>query len=1234
MAGNIQFQPAGYYTGIIGTHPNLYEAIVSKLNPLGGEDNLQVMKHILNKYQDITEPEYDNRYLNFYRLWATGTQHGTYQWCDTYFPLVERMPFQLWGLNLIDCPVEENGTDTNKYNLMLYNSDYFEDLETLCREANASYSEQHHKIVICITLFESNTMEGTSYVACDPSGQTSGGYGGYVFTPWHPHNNNNFLSPPLPTGEDCNQFVNPGSGINKQMNFVKIFGESNKNLYDVQKSYVQKIVAHTKEFGNVYYELFNELDVGFNDAHRIEVEKWCAEVTSWIHEIDPTKYIQLNVNHVRDDTKLKGEGEPEANPIFLELLTNACNMRTPWSTDIGDAVDIVAYHGVDWMTYQGNCLTPWYFDPVDPENDFDPIAVWHFYKKYFYEQALIHDDDGNLSSCSRDDDANVNSWAQKIMGTLSGNFTLNGTTYDIPKTGYSHMDNCESDPDGNWQAYCTCCGGTATGTIDEGRDLSAINKIWGPLKDYNYDGSPKVAQYYDGAIVEEYASNEGNVDPIKHRVKITVLGTMTWNYNTSNKFKIMDMMDPEWEGEPVPAGTYVADESGTTTIYHTYTDFTSKDRVLRLARKVGGNWRFFGKVDFPVRFQDTSISYLNGGAITISRACGFAVPNPDSANYTEIYYQLVLTNDQLPDIESTAYQFTGDWNPIHDAIEDNVEEPLDVKEIEMKNLLFQIPQVQLNQCGLYDIKLQFKTTVNGDWITISEKPNAALIHHDNIGYITYQKGLTKRKNPESTVFWLVSIDTEAEEIVHHKPVRPFSVPDLGDDKLVSIASGDMAHAGPLFADTILLTQEQLFNDGGTIRIRTSVRRMSGSGQSLQDYDSREIIPQPSDSVHVAQSLEADVYSFNLTFPQSNEACGPFGEMGFIALRDMTTTSWGQRWCCGSSGFGTTRPSDIVWSDGNPWTYIVSDYSQRKLYATNGWEQISLTGGPVNGGPALLDVSKDDFKKFTYAVIPSVDETENSRFYVIDNDLVHDGIPGNEIVQTITVPSMVKSIDAFEFEDQVSNSYRWVILTTGQDAVQGDSISHLSIIRYNFQSQNHSYLLPSDETTEYYNKPIQSGNAVDCDMLIGDGNLGLKLYVIVQDDNNSIVTLYNLPDAIHYKDLPLLANPEIITLLPYNSTQQMRTFLGSLGDVLRDSESSAFSFSSDRSLLQSQVSYIADLIDEQRYNEAISELGDLSFCFNFSIAEDRMIGGMQHLCDRTRHLLEMNESSNTSFSEGL
>jgi hypothetical protein len=186
-----------------------------------------------------------NYKVNFVRVWPAG--YGNW---ESYGQLgdqpgncpnfVEFLPFKRSGSG-------------NKYNLTDYDPSFFTDLRDF-----VSYAKTKG-IAVELTFFDSWGLKHL---------------GEWAWNPW-----------------DCNYNVNGricGSGCGT---LSKFFDVNDATMMNIEKGFVQKVVAETSEYDNVLYEVMNEPQVC---GYSAESKVWHNKVIEWVREKHPNAQIAIN----------------------------------------------------------------------------------------------------------------------------------------------------------------------------------------------------------------------------------------------------------------------------------------------------------------------------------------------------------------------------------------------------------------------------------------------------------------------------------------------------------------------------------------------------------------------------------------------------------------------------------------------------------------------------------------------------------------------------------------------------------------------------------------------------------------------------------------------------------------------------------------------------------------------------------------------------------------------------
>jgi hypothetical protein len=217
--------------------------------------------------------------LNLVRVWPAGYSNWENQdeYCGpTWF---ETLPFMRSG---------EGG----KYDLKDFNPDFFARLHTFISYAGTK------GVTIELTLFDS---WGLKHI------------GDWSWNPWDGDFNVNGRI----AGSDYCHFFDLTDGV----------------MVDVEKTYAQKVVRETADFGNVIYEIMNEpLLVCTGDAGHAKALAWHQEAIRWIREIRPDALISIDDGPGGGGTFLNlpgfeivcphwgGWGDREGNTSIPEML--------------------------------------------------------------------------------------------------------------------------------------------------------------------------------------------------------------------------------------------------------------------------------------------------------------------------------------------------------------------------------------------------------------------------------------------------------------------------------------------------------------------------------------------------------------------------------------------------------------------------------------------------------------------------------------------------------------------------------------------------------------------------------------------------------------------------------------------------------------------------------------------------------------------------------------------------
>ena len=167
-------------------------------------------------------------------------------------------------------PFRRNGVwDLNKYN-----ANYFHRLELMIQSA------QRHGIVVQIMIFD-----GTGIEVYDDNGD--GHDDRWQFNPWNRNRNaHNFILDETAPQGGAPEFFHV---------------QWNANQKGVQERFIRKVLAHTKQYWNVFYEIMNEPNTGprINVQHRMLWADWVTSVI-WSETNGARMIFYNDFDHGRD----------------------------------------------------------------------------------------------------------------------------------------------------------------------------------------------------------------------------------------------------------------------------------------------------------------------------------------------------------------------------------------------------------------------------------------------------------------------------------------------------------------------------------------------------------------------------------------------------------------------------------------------------------------------------------------------------------------------------------------------------------------------------------------------------------------------------------------------------------------------------------------------------------------------------------------------------------------------
>jgi hypothetical protein len=270
-------------------------------------------------YHPLTDPTIDipalldllaDHGINFYRVWAHGYSNvgGA--------PGRDVLPFRFSG---------------GKYDLTKWNAAFFDRLAQFCDSAKA------RGMIIELSLFDHWAMYSAQNFASNP---------------WNAANNVNGL-------------------VVGETPFPAFYDTGDAKLMQIQRGYVEKIVAETKDYGNVFYEIMNEA----GHADDATIAAWHQTVGGWIKTASSGALTSATAD---EPTYAKGK------------------------------VDIIALHYDDWRGQADAC-------DHGPGN----IAPTVDYFRKTYGKPVIIDDDGAWhKDCAgvivREDNKRLKTWVEAV----------------------------------------------------------------------------------------------------------------------------------------------------------------------------------------------------------------------------------------------------------------------------------------------------------------------------------------------------------------------------------------------------------------------------------------------------------------------------------------------------------------------------------------------------------------------------------------------------------------------------------------------------------------------------------------------------------------------------------------------------------------------------------------------------------------------------------------------------